>query len=149
MPTLVCSRGASTPVTSEPPLRILVVEDDPPLLALAKAILKRAGYEVVAASSAEQARTQVPDLTTIDALFSDVVLPQASGMDLAEELTRDRPDLPVLLTTGQTDTSRHQEIRATGHQLLLKPYSPEHLCDALRAVLPGGSGIVARAGDRP
>jgi CheY-like chemotaxis protein len=126
-------------------LRILVVEDDLDLLTFASRVLAMAGHEVTAATDAESARSQVPDPAAIDCLFSDVVLPGTSGPELAAGFTADRPDLPVLFTTGLRDQAAHDEILATGHPLLLKPYTAESLGGALRALLETGAGGTGEA----
>ncbi len=68
-----------------------------------------------------------------DAVFSDVVMPGMGGLALALELRRQRPQLPVILTSGYSDA-----IAEGGHQgftFLAKPYSAEQLCQTLGHVL--------------
>jgi len=110
-------------------VRVLVVEDDEPLLGLACAILRGAGYDVIPASNATEALDRLDDPGLIDCLFTDVVLPDLSGIDLASAFTAARPDLPVVFTTGQSDAAIHDRIQASGHPLLLKPYTADRLCD--------------------
>jgi CheY-like chemotaxis protein len=133
-------------MSHEPSLRILLVEDDVDLLGLAAAMLGSAGHQVVTAASAEDARTLVPDAADVDAVVTDIVLPGASGVDLASELVASRPDLPVVYVTGQSDPAVHERLRATGHPLLLKPYTADSLGDALRVArvrAAGGAGDLA------
>jgi CheY-like chemotaxis protein len=127
-------------------LRILVVEDDDDLLALASQALVNAGHHVTVATDAETARDQVSDPWEIDCLFTDVVLPGASGLELAGELTTQRPDLPVLFATGSQEPATRDEILATGHPLLFKPYTAAALSNALDAIRALGAN---RPGDLP
>jgi CheY-like chemotaxis protein len=67
---------------------------------------------------------------TIDVVFSDVMMPGGmSGVDLAREVRRRRPDLPVVLTTGYIEVAR--TAMAEGLQVLVKPYQLETLARVL------------------
>jgi CheY-like chemotaxis protein len=121
----------------ERPRRILVVEDDRSVLEMACALLGRAGYETVAASSAEQGLA-LALAEPFDAVLCDVVLPQRSGLDLAEELGASLPALPVLLTSGQEQREVRDAISSAGLPFLPKPYTDRGLQDALHALLAGG-----------
>ncbi len=99
---------------------VLVVEDDGPLLELAAQIFERAGNRTLCAASAEQALS-ISAHEPLALVFSDVVLPGRSGLDLADELLAARPDLPVLITTGQWDESVRRAVDRAGHQVLRKP----------------------------
>ena len=70
---------------------------------------------------------------TFDAVFTDVVMPGMSGLELAAQLGETRPDMPVILTTGYSD-----EIATSGAgglPVILKPYRPETLAAAIDLVL--------------
>lgn len=116
--------------TPEPPVA-LVVEDDAPLLELASQILERDGYRIVRAASAEEALTIAAE-ERLALLFTDVVLPGCSGLELAANLVADRPDLPVLITTGQWDDAVRRTVERAGHHVLLKPYTAPQVVDAAR-----------------
>jgi CheY-like chemotaxis protein len=72
----------------------------------------------------------------IDVLLSDVIMPGMSGTQLAAELRRDRPELPVLFMSGYTSgpAPGGQEIPADA-PLLHKPFQTEKLLSALQGVL--------------
>lgn len=122
-------------------LNILLVEDDAPLLDLAAHSLRSAGHDVVAVTSAEEARSILGAGTSVDCLVTDVALPGASGLELVSAVTGERPDLLVVFATGQGDPRIHAEIRATGHPLLLKPYLPASLCAAVSELQAGHGGV--------
>lgn len=131
------------PPAHDPKLPVaLVVEDDGPLLDLAAQILERAGYRTIRAGSAEEAVAVAAD-EHLALLFTDVVLPGRSGLELAAELASERRDLPVLITTGQWDDAvRHVAVERAGHLVLRKPYTAQQVVNAamtVRAAVAGGA----------
>jgi len=114
--------------------RILVVEDNPDVGSFTAQILQDHGYRISWVCSAEEALVQLngPD-GDFDAVFSDVVMPGIGGLALARELRKQRPQLPVILTSGYSEA-----IAEGGHQgfdFLAKPYSAEQVCQMLGRVL--------------
>jgi signal transduction histidine kinase len=112
--------------------RILLVEDNDEVGEFAQTLLGELGHRVRWAQSAEQA-LQLARTQKFDAVFSDIVMPGMSGIELAEALARLRPDLPVILTTGYSD-----QLAATGtsgRPVILKPYRLETLAAALDQAL--------------
>ncbi|MFJ4443561.1 ATP-binding protein [Pseudomonas sp. NPDC089422] len=116
--------------------RILVVEDNPDVGSFTAQFLEDQGYRISWASSAEDALAQLNGPSgDFDAVFSDVVMPGMGGLALARELRRQRPQLPVILTSGYSEA-----IAEGGHQgfaFLAKPYSAEQVCQMLGKVLGG------------
>ncbi|WP_434518920.1 response regulator [Pseudomonas sp. NFX1] len=114
--------------------RILVVEDNPDLCTFTAQILEDHGYRISWANSAEEALALLAGPAgDFDAVFSDVLMPGMGGLALARELRRQRPQLPVILTSGYSDA-----IAEGGHQgfaFLAKPYSAEQVCQVLAKVL--------------
>jgi signal transduction histidine kinase len=100
---------------------ILFVEDDVLVQQVVVPALRASGFEVVSATSAEEALA-IASERNIDAVFTDIVMPGgADGLDLAIELKRRFPAMPVILATGYTQDLPH----APGLRLLLKPYKLE------------------------
>jgi signal transduction histidine kinase len=127
--------GASMP-RAEPNEVILLVEDNDGVQAYAKEALEALGYWVLAASSAEEAMRLVGKKPRIDLLFTDVVLPGASGRELATKIKRLYPHLPVLYTTGYTRNAIvHQGRLDPNIHLLNKPYTQQDLARKVREVL--------------
>ncbi|MFJ4454893.1 ATP-binding protein [Pseudomonas sp. NPDC089392] len=114
--------------------RILVVEDNHDVGSFTAQILEDHGYQISWASSAEDALVQFNNAPeNFDAVFSDVVMPGMGGLALARQLRRQRPQLPVILTSGYSEA-----IADDGHQgfaFLAKPYSAEQVCQLLGKVL--------------
>jgi CheY-like chemotaxis protein len=116
---------------------VLLVEDEPSVLRVAQRALRRAGYEVLVAASAAEARSHF-DLhqQAIDLLVSDVRLPDANGTELAQSLHRQAPGLPVLYVSGYTD-----EVLEPGPAAFLaKPFSPAELVTAVESTLASARG---------
>ena len=105
----------------DPVLRALVVDDDPLLLDLAARLFADDGFAVSRAASAEEALALVWP-SPPDVLFTDVVLPGGSGIELAAALRARHPSLAVVLTTGHTGADVRRAIDETGHRLATKPY---------------------------
>jgi two-component system cell cycle sensor histidine kinase/response regulator CckA len=138
-PAMPAPLPAAAPASLAAP--VLLVEDEPPLLRLAERALRRAGFEVLTATSAEEA------LELLDggapkpiALVSDVVMPGLDGLGLAKRLRDRDPDLPVLLVSGYAEAALGRDLAAERLRLLSKPYGLADLVAELRAILP-------RAGD--
>ena len=116
---------------------ILLAEDDEILRPLTKGLLARLGYTVLDAESAEQALAvagarQGP----IHLLVADVVMPGASGRELARRLAQSRPETRVLYVSGYTDDAIvHHGMLEPGLKFLQKPFTPAVLARKVREVL--------------
>jgi signal transduction histidine kinase len=113
---------------------LLVVEDDPSVLALAVELLTGLGYRVLTATNAAEALEVLGSGEAVDLLFSDVVMPGGvSGAMLAGEAQAIRPELKVLLTSGYFgDREGGHDI---GHPVLDKPYDRQMLAAKVRSIL--------------
>ena len=80
-----------------------------------------------------QALTLLESGEEFDVLFSDIVMPGQSGIDLARQVRKRWPGLPVILTTGYSDALMMQ--REVDFPILHKPYSLEALAGALAKAL--------------
>ncbi len=114
--------------------RILVVEDNVGVGQFATQILEDLGYRTTWAGNAEEALDRLgPDGNGFDLVFSDVVMPGMGGVELARELQRRLPHLPVVLTSGYSHVLAQESDH--GFELLHKPYSAEQLGRILHQVL--------------
>jgi CheY-like chemotaxis protein len=93
------------------------------------AALEELGCEVTRAASAEEALDVLQGGLNVDLVFSDIVMPGKTGVDLAKEARVLRPGLGVVLTTGYSETA----IGLDGIRVLAKPYRIEALANALAA----------------
>ncbi|CAN5196202.1 hypothetical protein BH11PSE2_BH11PSE2_09440 [soil metagenome] len=110
--------------------RVLLVEDDESVGAMVSEMLDELGYEIVRASDAGEALLRLAQGEAVDIVFSDMVMPgEMNGIELAREISRRKPGLPILLTTGFSPAA--QAATEEGLPLLSKPYSIEALASAL------------------
>ncbi|MBK9114922.1 MAG: phosphate regulon transcriptional regulator PhoB [Betaproteobacteria bacterium] len=116
---------------------VLVVEDEPAILELLKVNLVDAGFEVIAAESAESARELI-DAALPDLLLLDWMLPGQSGLALAKQLRSDprTRDLPVIMVTARADEAdKVAGLEAWVDDYVTKPFSPRELKARIKAVL--------------
>ncbi|MCU6455308.1 PAS domain-containing protein [Sphingomonas sp. A2-49] len=112
---------------------ILVVEDNPEVGQFATDALAEMGYNVVLAADGRTALEKLAaDKSNFDVVFSDVVMPGMSGIELGQEIKRLHPNLPVILTSGFSSVLA--EGGTHGFELLHKPYSVDELSRTLRKV---------------
>jgi CheY-like chemotaxis protein len=116
---------------------ILVVEDNPNVLAYAVEVLSELGYHVLSAPDARQALDILCGNEPIDLMFSDVVMPGGmNGVQLAVEARRARPGIKVLLTSGYTASALSGDHALPENiEMLGKPYRHSDLADKLRLVI--------------
>lgn len=116
---------------------ILVVEDEPALRELARAMLERLGYQVLMAGSGPEAM-KVWDRhgNHIKLVITDMVMPEGmSGMDLAQQLHRFKPDLKIIIASGYSMEESETVFFAKGVKYLQKPYTHVSLSKAIRECL--------------
>ena len=119
---------------------ILLVEDEVPLRALTRTVLKKQGYQVIEATSGLDA-VGVWDRHAgeFDLLLTDMVMPDGvTGRELAQKLRAQKPDLKVIFTSGYNPDMAGADtafIRQTKGQFLQKPYTPEALLRVVREAL--------------
>jgi PAS domain S-box-containing protein len=116
---------------------VLVVEDDANLRALAVRVLRKRGYEVLAANGGVEALEIASDpRTSIDVVVSDIVMPDMNGRALVEKLVQLRPGLGFLLMSGHTDDDVVKRGVSKGETpFLQKPFTPEQLARKVREVI--------------
>ncbi|WP_430910478.1 CHASE3 domain-containing protein [Methylobacterium sp. sgz302541] len=115
---------------------ILVVEDDAGVRRMAVEALRDLRYTVIHADGAERALQLIEGNPGIALLFTDVVMPETSGKQLADAARQRKPALRVLYTTGYTRNAIvHNGIVDADVQLLGKPYTLEQLARKVRQVI--------------
>jgi PAS domain S-box-containing protein len=132
-------RPPVAPATLHGTETILLVEDEEQVRRIALNILRRQGYQVIAAQNAGEALLICERHPGgIDLLLTDVVMPQMSGPELAKRLAAIRPEMKVLCMSGYTDDSivRHGVLQ-TGVAFVQKPITPALLTRKVREVLDG------------
>jgi PAS domain S-box-containing protein len=118
---------------------ILVVEDDRRVRNVSVRRLRELGYEVIEAENGPEALEVLARGERVDLLFTDVVMPGGlTGVELAREARRQRPNLRVLFTSGYAEPAILEGGMPTTHaDWLGKPYSSRDLAAKLRELLDG------------
>jgi CheY-like chemotaxis protein len=116
---------------------ILFVDDEETLTGLAKMMLEPLGYKVTAIQSSKEALAifqKSPE--RFDLVITDLTMPYMTGYDLVQKLIMVRPDIPVVLCSGNNETilenkEKEQSIKA----VLTKPFNRRVLAETIRNVL--------------
>lgn len=121
---------------------VLVVDDNPTNILLAKAALTARGYAVTTAGSASEAEAvlarDVPDL-----ILMDVQLPEVDGLTLTRQLKADPrvSHIPIIALTALAMAGDEERVRAAGCDgYITKPFRPDHLVEQVGAALAARSG---------
>jgi CheY-like chemotaxis protein len=110
--------------------QLLLVEDDNEVAALTREMLNSLGFSVIHVASPAAALGALANARPVDIVLSDIMMPGGvSGLELAREIKRRQPNLPIVLTTGYAEAAAG--MTDGEFQLLLKPYSVAELADAL------------------
>jgi len=122
---------------------ILVVEDESNVREFSRKALTKYGYNTIIASNLEEAKKMyINEKDRLDLIFSDVVLPDGSGIELVDYILKDNPALRILLTSGYTDhKSQWPVIQQRGYRFLQKPYALADLLRIIRETI-GNSAMV-------
>lgn len=119
--------------------RILIVEDEAMVRAVAERALARKGYEVLTASHGEEALDLLERLPEgVDLLISDVVMPTMDGPTLVRHARQRFPDLRIIFMSGYAEEQLRRSIDMPGVAFLAKPFSVQDLADKVRDELAKG-----------
>ena len=125
--------GVTLP-TANPPVRVLVVDDEPNLIDVVRSYLRAEGFTVFAAhdgaAALNLARTLHPDL-----LVLDVMLPELDGISLCRRLRAFSDAYVLMLTARAEDIDKIVGLAVGADDYLTKPFSPRELVARVRALL--------------
>jgi CheY-like chemotaxis protein len=109
---------------------VLLVEDDAEVAALSRELLSALGFSVIHVASADAALGALANSREVTLVLSDIMMPGGvNGLQLAREIRRRRPEIPVILTTGYLEAAG--DMHDGEFDLLLKPFSLEALAEAM------------------
>jgi two-component system cell cycle sensor histidine kinase/response regulator CckA len=122
---------------------VLLVEDEEMVRNMTREILQESGYHVLEATHGHEALTVAEQHAgPIHLMLSDVVMPQMSGRELAEQLSPVRREMKVLYMSGYTDDAIvHHGVLDEGMAFIEKPFTPDTLTRKLREVLDVPVGV--------
>ncbi|MBU1711073.1 MAG: response regulator [Proteobacteria bacterium] len=117
--------------------RILVVDDEQPITDLEKRILEQLGYTITNINSSMGAlKLFKSDPDGFDLIITDQTMPHLTGADLAREILQIRPDIPIILCTGYSESLTEEKAEQLGiKKYLRKPVVARELAETVRKVL--------------
>lgn len=118
--------------------RILVVDDEASVRSSLRKLLERGGFEVKEAASGKVALEMIANDSAIEAVVSDVLMPEVNGVDFYDRLVAEMPHLRrrvVFVTGAAQDTAVHVPLEQRGVPLLHKLDDPQLVVDAVRLAL--------------
>lgn len=123
------------PGVRKPEPLVLVVDDEAVVRRVASLLLETAGFQVVTAADGGEAMGAAAD-HDVDAVLLDVMLPGRGGGEVAADLRRVRPDLPIVVSSGHDDETMAAEVGPLANvRFVRKPYAADDLVDALTAAI--------------
>jgi two-component system cell cycle sensor histidine kinase/response regulator CckA len=115
---------------------ILLADDEPVVLGLAKTILRRSGYRVLSAEDGHKALEIFRSDPDVDLVLTDVVMPEMSGPQLVHQIRSINSDVRCIFMSGYTlDQIRQKGAGDPGCDYLRKPFTPDMLLSAVRKQL--------------
>ncbi|MXO73859.1 response regulator [Altererythrobacter aerius] len=120
--------------------RILLVEDEDMVRAVAERALVRAGYSVTTAADGEDGLSAIANGEPFDLVVSDVVMPGMDGPTMARAIRKLHPALPVLFMSGYAEEQLRRDIDMADMHFLPKPFSVQQISDKVGVVLGAQRG---------
>jgi len=120
--------------------RVLFVDDEEMIVFLARTLLEGLGYDVVACTASQAALAAFKeDPNSFDLIVTDQTMPGLTGTDLAGEVRKLRPDIPIVLCSGYSPDMSMNKLRNVGiSEYVMKPIDRSVLSQAVRRALDGG-----------
>ena len=118
-----------------PPLTVLVVDDHAHAREVISRLLEAGGYAVVTAANGAEAITELEGNDDIDAIVTDVSMPDMTGVELAYYVRDHYPTLPIAIVSGDIADLERSVIARAGVPFLKKPVHAEALYAALREAI--------------
>ncbi len=117
--------------------RILFIDDEELIVEWGQATLERLGYTVTAVTDSKEALTIFSaDPSRFDLIITDHTMPGITGLQFSKELLKTRPNIPIILCTGHSETVSSGRAREVGiREFLMKPLAKQELAEAIRRVL--------------
>ncbi|ROT95654.1 response regulator [Altererythrobacter sp. FM1] len=115
--------------------RILLVEDEDMVRAVAERALSRAGYTVTPCADGEEGLAAVANGGEFDLIVSDVVMPGMDGPAMARQVRKVKPRLPILFMSGYAEEQLRNEIDIEAMHFMPKPFSVQQISETVAGLL--------------
>ena len=134
LPKVTTDSTQSLPLGTE---RILLLDDEATITNLEAKMLRRLGYHVTAKTDASEALAVfLADPYAFDLILTDFTMPHMTGIDLAGEIFKTRPDIPIILCTGFSEKETIDLAHEIGvKEYVMKPLNKQELAEVVRKVL--------------
>lgn len=116
---------------------ILVVEDSPAVRKMVCAMLSQTGYNCLEAADGAEALRLLEQAGDVQLVLTDMIMPNMDGTELACQLSRIRPELPILFMSGYVEDSVVRSIGRSSSLFLPKPFTAAALMEKVRQALDG------------
>ncbi|MED3622713.1 response regulator transcription factor [Neobacillus thermocopriae] len=115
--------------------KILVVDDEQPIVTLLKYNLEQAGYEVITAMDGEEGK-RLAELESPDIIILDLMLPKLDGMEVCKMLRQEKIMIPILMLTAKDDEfEKILGLELGADDYMVKPFSPREVIARVKAIL--------------
>ncbi len=115
--------------------KILLVEDEDMVRAVAERALARAGYQITACADGEEGLATIAKGESFDLVVSDVVMPGMDGPAMVRAIRQQRPEIPVLFMSGYAEENLRKDIDIPDMHFIAKPFSVQAISDKVGAVM--------------
>ncbi|MBO0332914.1 response regulator [Sneathiella sp. CAU 1612] len=123
--------------------RILIAEDEAALREFISRALTHIGHETVAVEDGAEALAVLQRDKQFDLLLTDIVMPVMDGIALALKVTKDFPDLKVLMMTGYAaERQRAYNLEMLIHDVIAKPFSLDEICEKVEEALTSDRSLM-------
>ncbi|MEL6709845.1 MAG: response regulator [Pseudomonadota bacterium] len=115
--------------------KLLLVEDEDMVRAVAERALSRAGYQITACSDGEEGLAVIQQGEEFDLVVSDVVMPGMDGPAMVRAIRELRPDMPILFMSGYAEEQLRRDINIPDMHFIAKPFSVSAIGDKVSSVM--------------
>ncbi len=115
--------------------RILLVEDEDMVRAVAERALARAGYQITTSADGEEGLAAIENGGEFDLVVSDVVMPGMDGPAMVRAIREKHPDMPILFMSGYAEEQLRRDINIPDMHFIAKPFSVSAISDKVASVM--------------
>lgn len=115
---------------------ILLIDDEPEVLAVLESILKAPGYSIIARTDARSSLEVIKEGKKVDLVITDLMMPEMDGSELAAKIRKTLPGVPVIMLTGHGSVETYIRTRSEGvFEYIHKPVKAKELRRIVQAAI--------------